>query len=129
MQRGKKSASYMKERLGFLKNNLDKENSLVTEGFIEADEKLVDAMDLVLHNKNLKEIIDSYNPKASTKKANKESKEDAKKRMYVNAAKAVADANTANELVSSINNEIDTKLNNMYRTIDMLFMNGEVSEE
>ena len=129
MQRGKKSASYMKERLGFLKKNLDKENSLVTEGFIDADEKLVDAMDLVLHNKNLKEIIDSYNPKASTKKANKESKEDAKKRMYVNAAKAVADANNANELVSSINNEINTKLNNMYRTIDVLFMDGEVSEE
>ena len=129
MKTGKKSASYIKERLNFLKNNIDKENSLVTEGFIDADKKLVDAMDLVLKNKKLKDIIDSYKSSVFNKKANKDSGYDAKKRLYVNAAKAVADANTVTELVSSISSEINSNLYDMYSAVDRLFIDGEISEE
>lgn len=128
MTKGKRSAQYMKERIDFLKENIDKENSLVTDGIVDADKKLVDALDLVLKNGNLKNIIDSYKPKFN-KKANKQLDDDAKKRLYINAAKAVADANTANELVRSIYNDVDTKLSNMYLAIDQLFVNDKISEE
>ena len=117
MKRGEKSAQYMKERLDFLKKNIDKENSLVTDGFIDADKKLVDAMDLVLGNKNLAEVIDSYKQKFD-KKANKQSGYDAKKRMYVNAAKAVADSNTIEDLVNKLKSDADNSFYELTSAID-----------
>jgi hypothetical protein len=129
MKVGKKSASYMKERLNFLRNNIDKENSLVAEGFIDNDKKLVDAMDLVLKNKELKDIIDSYKQKSFNKKANKDSGYDAKKRLYVNAAKAVADANTVNKLITSISSKINSDLYDMYSAVDRLFVDGKISKD
>lgn len=129
LKQGKRSASYMKERLDFLKQNLDKENSLVTDGFIDADKRLVDAMDLVLNNENLTKIIDSYKPKSFNKKSDNESISDIKKRFYVNAAKAVADSNTASDLVSSIGNTIDSSFYELTSAVDRLFMNGQVTDE
>ena len=128
MKRGERSAQYMKERLDFLKKNIDKENSLVTDGFIDADKKLVDAMDLVLGNKNLAEVIDSYKQKFD-KKANKQSGYDAKKRMYVNAAKAVADSNTIEDLVNKLKSDADNSFYELTSAIDQLFSGVEITDE
>lgn len=129
MTKGKRSAQYMKERIDFLKENIDKENSLVTDGIVDADKKLVDALDLVLKNGNLKNIIDSYKPKFN-KKANKQLDDDAKKRLYVNAAKAISDANSATELINSLRSDIDNNYYQMVSEVERLFATTkEVTEE
>ena len=57
MKNGGKNAQYVIDRLQYLKDNLDTENSLVTDGFVDGDMKLVRALDFAMNNKNLQDVI------------------------------------------------------------------------
>lgn len=130
MTKGKRSALYMKERLEFLKQNLDKDNSLVTDGYVDADKRLVDALDVVLNNKPLQKFVKENTKELQDFEKNNGDKDyDAQKWVLINAAKAIADAGTANELVSRIGNSATFKFNEMIHKVDNLFDTQENADE
>jgi len=111
MKNGGKSAQYMVDRLQYLKDNLDEENALVTDGFVDADVKLVNALDHMINNPMLNEILDK----------DMHADADLKKRVITQAAKDVVDRNTGESLLSSLTGQSDDIHRTMIRTVDALF--------
>lgn len=120
MKNGGKSAEYLIERLQYLKDNLDTENSLVTEGFVDADMKLVRALNASMNNPELSKIVKQV-IKDDDLVDNEMTEEQLAKRMAIQSAKDIVDANSGEELLQIFANGAQDKHRIVIRELDKMF--------
>lgn len=134
MSKGGRSSQYMIERLQFLKDNIDRENSLVTDGFVDADMKLVTALDFAMNNPKLQDAIEQANKETTSADKDaldgeKVSANELKKRMTIQAAKSIVDANSGEQLLDMFVSNDNSIHNYMIGEVDKLFSYGNVNQE
>lgn len=134
MSKGGRSPQYMIERLQFLKDNIDRENSLVTDGFVDADMKLVTALDFAMNNPKLQDAIERADKETTifdeeALGGEKVAASELKKRMTVQAAKSIVDANSGEQLLDMLVSNDNSIRKYMIREVDKLFNYGNVNQE